>query len=125
MLPGILILLLGSLLFVALPGWTLVNALFPKRASLKPLERGYLAVAGGLIVVITVGIILGFLPHGEGDGFLKTLATGAPNAELALLAVSALLFWVGLHRGAYPRIAARFPRLLAMKPKGEQARDGP
>lgn len=121
MLPGILLLLIGSLLFVALPGWVLVNALLPRPASLKPLERAYLSIAGGLVVVITVGVILGFLPH-DGSGHLQTIATGAPTAELALLAVTALLFWVGLHRGAYPRIAARFPRLLAM-PAGAAARE--
>lgn len=125
MLPGILLLLIGSLLLVALPGWALVNALLPRPASLRPLERAYLAIAGGLILVITVGIILGFLPA-DGTGHLQTLATGAPTAELAMLAVTAVLFWVGLLRGAYPRVAARFPQLLAMGPgKAERARDGP
>lgn len=105
------------LLLVALPGWLLVNAAFPPtRSRLSWLERGYLIVAGGAMTTALVGVILGLLPHGQ-TGWLQTITTGIPNVELAMLAVCALAFYVGLLRGAYPRIAARFPRLVA--PEGK------
>ena len=112
-------LLLVTLLMVALPGWLLVNAAFPPRRSpLGWMERGYLSLAGGSLLLILVGVTLGLLPHGQ-TGYFETFATGLPSVELALLAASALLFYVGLVRGAYPRVAARFPRLLS--PDGKKA----
>lgn len=105
-------LLLAVGLVVVLPGWLLVNALFPRgRSSLAGVERGYVVVAAGILLVILVGVLLGFLPH-SGDGFFQTLGSGFPHVELAMLGVSLLLGYVGLHRGAYPRLAARYPRLL-------------
>lgn len=109
---------LVTLLLMALPGWLLVNAAFPpRRVPLPWIERAYLALAGGALQLILAGVVLGLLPHGQ-TGFFQTLATGAPNVELAMLGVSALMFYVGLLRGAYPRVAARFPRLAA--PEGKE-----
>ena len=117
---GLLRLVLVLALLVLLPGAILVNALFPPpRSTLTRLERGYLAVAGGILLLMLVGVVLGLLPGGE-RGHFRTLATGAPTVELALLAVSVLLFWVGLQRGAYPRVAARFPRLAQPDARGER-----
>lgn len=113
MLLELLRLALALALLVVLPGILLVNALFPApRSSLTRLERGYLAVASGILLLMLVGIVLGFLPHGE-RGWFRTLATGFPLVELASLGVSAVLFWVGLVRGAYPRLSARYPSLGA------------
>lgn len=112
MLLELLRLALVLLLAVALPGLLLVNALFPtSRARLTATERGYLAVAAGILLAMLVGVTLGSIPHGDGRGYFQTMATGFPHVEIALLAVSALLFYVGLVRGAYPRVAARYPRL--------------
>jgi hypothetical protein len=112
-------LLFVTLLMVALPGWLLVNAAFPpRRSQLSWVERGYLSLAGGALLLILVGVVLGLLPHGR-RGYFETFATGMPNVELALLGASALLFYVGLLRGAYPWVAARFPRLLS--PDGKKA----
>ncbi len=96
---------------VVLPGVLLVNAAFPP-GRLSRLERGYLSVAGGVLLLILVGVVLGLFPHGD-RGFFQTAATGLPNVEIATLAVSLVLFHLGLQRGAYPNIARRFPRLTA------------
>lgn len=118
MFVELLRLLLAVGLLVVLPGWLLVNALFPRgRSSLSGLERGYVAAGGGILLLIFVGVVLGFLPH-SGDGFFQTLGSGFPHVELAMLGVSLLLGYVGLHRGAYPRVAARYPRLLAAQTHG-------
>jgi uncharacterized membrane protein len=113
MLVDLLRLLLVAGLLVVLPGWLLVNALFPRgRSSVQGLERGYLVVGGGILVLILVGVLLGFIPH-TGTGYFQTMAVGFPHVELAMLAVSLLLAYMGLQRGAYPRVAARYPRLLS------------
>lgn len=113
-------LFLAALLLVALPGFLLVNATFPRsRSQVGTIERVYLALAGGVLLLMLVGILLGSLPHGD-TGWFSTIATGTPNLELATLAMSVLLFYVGLARGAYPRVAARFPRLV--RPEGRAGR---
>lgn len=111
LLETLRIALVGALL-VVLPGFLLVQALLPPgRVGLGRLERAFLILAGGVTLVTLVGLFLGFLPHEE-RGRLSTFATGAPNAEILLLGVCAVLFYVGLARGAYPRLAARFPQLV-------------
>lgn len=103
--------LVAIVLVIALPGWLLARALFPRVDSLRPSERFFLATAGGILVTMTVGILLGFLPHGEGRGFLQSIPTrGMPYVEVAMIAVCAGLFAVGLRRGAYPGFAKRYPR---------------
>ena len=111
MLLELLRLALALALLVVLPGVALVNALFPApRSTLTRLERGYLAVAGGILVLMLVGVVLGFLPSGDGRGWFRTLSTGFPNVEVATLLVTGILVWVGVQRGAYPRLAGRFAR---------------
>jgi uncharacterized membrane protein len=128
MLVELVRLLLVAGLLVVLPGWLLVNALFPRhRSHLRGLERGYMVVGGGVLVLILVGVLLGLIPHAR-TGFFQTMAVGFPHVELAMLAVSLLLGYVGLQRGAYPRVAARYPRLLGVeapapvRPLGPQMR---
>ena len=114
MLLEALRLALALLLLIVLPGWLLVRALFPRPGILSRVQEAYLALGGGVLVLMTVGIVLGFLPRAGGRGQLQSLATGGmPNVELATLAVSLVLFWIGAARGAYPRVSARFPRLAA------------
>ena len=117
-----LVLALGF--FVALPGWLLLKALFPRPGSLGGIERFFLVVAGGMLVTMSVGILLGFLPHGDHRGALQSIATrGMPNVELAMIGVCVVLFAVGVRRGAFPTFAARFPRLSRMWAKPSQAAD--
>lgn len=113
---------LAFLLLIALPGYLLVRALFPARGSLPPAQQVYLGLAGGVLLLATVGIVLGFLPHAAGRGAFQSIATeGMPNVELASFGVCLVLFWIGAARGAYPRVAARYPRLVApwVKPAAE------
>lgn len=117
MLVEALRLLLVAALLVALPGWLLVNAAFPRR-TFRGVERLYLVAAGGTLALMFVATLLGFLPHAGDRGWFTTYATGFPTVELATGAACVLLFWIGLARGAYPRVAARYPRLLAPEAKG-------
>lgn len=120
MLAELLRLVLVVGLLVVLPGWLLVNAVFPPfRGQVRGLERAYLVLGSGILLLVLVGVLLGFLPHTGRVGFFQTMAVGFPHVELAMLATSLVLGYVGLHRGAYPRLAARYPRLLDLE--GEAA----
>lgn len=104
---------LATGILIVIPGWLLVNALFPDRAKLAGAERIYVTLAGGILLLMLVGSILGFLPHGD-KGALQSFPTGGlPNVEVAMIAASLGLLWAGVHRGAYPGFSARYPRLAA------------
>lgn len=93
-------------LAVALPGWLLCRALFPQRGALRPAEIVYVSLAGGVLILMLIGSVLGFLPHGS-KGHFQSLAThGMPSVELGLLAAMAALAGIALWRGAFPRVAA-------------------
>ena len=100
----------ATALLVILPGWLLLRALFPDPKSLSAVESVYLTIGGGILLIMSVGIILGFLPHASRGAFQSFATKGMPNVELAMIAVSLGLFWTGARRGAYPRLRARFPR---------------
>jgi len=55
---------LGSVLVLYLPGFTLVELLFPERKSLNSLERFALSIGLSLVVVMLIGLMLNFLPWG-------------------------------------------------------------
>lgn len=113
MLLEALRLTLALALLVVLPGFLLANALFPSRTVVRGAARVYLVLGGGLLVLMLVGGVLGLLPHGDQGWFQSLTMGGMPTVELAMLGTCGLLFWVGLHRGAYPRLAARYPSLAS------------
>lgn len=103
--------LLAVALLVVVPGVLLVNALLPPpTARLRRSERAALGVTAGMLLLMLVGVVLGFLPHGERGSF-STFATGFPHVEIVTVSLAAILFWVGAQRGAYPSVTARWPRL--------------
>lgn len=126
MLLALLRLGVALALLVVVPGALLLNALLPPhRSRLTRVERAYLSLAGGALLLMLVGVVLGMLPHGS-TGWFGSLATGGfPHLELALLAVSIGLFYVGLRRGAYPGLVARWPALRGLAPSGSAPRAAP
>lgn len=104
---------LALTLLVALPGWLVVQALWPERGGLRASERLYLSIAGGVLMTMLVASVLGFLPHGDRGALQSVFLGGMPNLEIAMLAVCVCLFWLGVHRGAYPVLAARYPRFAS------------
>lgn len=104
---------LALALLVALPGWLLAVALFPRREDLGFAQRVYLAIGGGILVTMLVASGLGFLPHGDRGALQSIFTGGMPNLELAMLAACIGLFWIGAQRGGYPAFASRHPKLVA------------
>jgi len=54
----------GSLFVLYLPGFTLIEALYPKREDLEPLERLALSIGLSLALVPLVGLVLNYTPWG-------------------------------------------------------------
>jgi len=55
---------LGSLFILFLPGYTLIEALFPKRSDLDSIERLALSIGLSLAVTPLIGLILNYTPWG-------------------------------------------------------------
>lgn len=55
---------LGTLYVLYLPGYVLVEALYPEEGDLKPLERLALSIGLSLAIVPLIGLILNYTPWG-------------------------------------------------------------
>lgn len=56
--------ILGSLFILYLPGYSLIEALYPRGDELEPLERLALSIGLSLAVVPLVGLVLNYTPWG-------------------------------------------------------------
>jgi len=56
--------ILGTLYVLYLPGYALVEALYPERGDIKPLERLALSIGLSLAVVPLIGLVLNYTPWG-------------------------------------------------------------
>ncbi len=96
----ILNLIFGLLFIFFLPGFTMVNALFPRKGELDKefdmLYRVTLGMGMSIVTTILVGFLLGTLPF-EGDkGHFV-----APNIWAMLISLTAIFFAIGWYKGAY------------------------
>ena len=55
---------LGSIFVLFIPGYSLIEALYPKESDLQPLERLALSIGLSLAIVPLVGLILNYTPFG-------------------------------------------------------------
>ncbi len=64
--PGILPIryLLGAMYVLFLPGYSLIEALYPEEGQLSPLERLALSIGLSLAVVPLIGLVLNYTPWG-------------------------------------------------------------
>ena len=115
----------GLLLVLFLPGYTLIQAMFPRRGELDEefdtLYRVTLGMAMSICVVILIGFVLGHPSLGnapdwegisDGDkGYFQTFFV-----TITLLLTSILFFIAGWYRGAYPWMANVHPSLARAPP---------
>jgi len=115
----------GLLLVLFLPGYTLIQAMFPRRGELDEefdtLYRVTLGMAMSICVVILIGFVLGNPSLGnapdwegwsDGDkGYFQTFYVTASLATATLL-----FFAIGWFRGAYPWMANVHPSLARAPP---------
>ena len=115
----------GLLLVLFLPGYTFIQAMFPRRGELDEefdtLYRVTLGMAMSICVVILIGFVLGNPSLGnapdwegwsDGDkGYFQTFFV-----TTSLTAATLLFFGIGWFRGAYPWMANVHPSLARAPP---------
>ncbi len=117
----ILRLIYATLLIFFIPGYTLVQAMFPRKGELDlEFDRLYrLALAMGLSIAIVIfdGFFLDWmtrtfsLQSSPGVGLVQE-----PYLSLSLWTISAVLFVIGWYRGAYPLLGIIHPKLYREAP---------
>jgi uncharacterized membrane protein len=78
--------MLGSITVLFLPGYSLIEALYPDRESLKPLERLALSIGLSLALTPLIGLILNYTPWGIR---LNPTTTAITTLTTTLLTISA------------------------------------
>jgi len=115
----------GLLLVLFLPGYTLIQAMFPRKGELDEefdvLYRVTLGMAMSICVVILIGFVLGNPSLGnapdwegisDGDkGYFQTFFV-----TISLLSATFIFFIAGWYRGAYPWMANVHPSLARAPP---------
>jgi len=92
--------LLGMAVIFFLPGYTLVNMLFPRKAELDPEYDVVYRIALGMGLSMVIAIFVGF-----GLNAISTETQGYVSSGplwASLLSIIAIFFVVGWVRGAYP-----------------------
>ena len=100
------------LLSFFVPGWLLVNALYPRRGELDREYDALYRITLGIVLSIAITVLWGFALNSLG----VNAATGfgyvqAPEIAAGLIGVSLLFLLVGWYRGAYPWMARLHPSL--------------
>jgi len=113
-MSGLLQALAGILIVFFLPGYMMVNMLFPRRNELDPEYDVVYRSALGMGLSVVIAIIIGFSLNAissEDQGYVS-----AGPLWTVFLAVTALFFAVGWYRGAYPSLGLLHPALLRRAP---------
>lgn len=99
----------GVAVVFLLPGFTLVNLLFPRRGELDPEYDIIYRIALGMGVSVVVSIFVGFLLNAISTEEHAYVTSGP--LWTVLLILTGLFGLVGWIRGAYPRAGLIHPRL--------------
>jgi uncharacterized membrane protein len=80
--------ILGSFFVLFIPGYTLIEALYPEERSLSPLERVALSIGLSIALVPLIGLLLNYTPFG----------IRLYPVLLSLSALSSFLSFIGAYR---------------------------
>ncbi len=94
----ILRIIFAILMLFFLPGFTLINALFPRKGELDEEYDILYRIGLGIGMSIAISIIIGYILGGLFAAFY------AENIAISLIVVTLIFFFVGLIRGAYPTL---------------------
>lgn len=112
----ILRLLIAILFIFFLPGFTMVNALFPRRGELDKefdmLYRITLGMGMSIVITILVGFFLGSIPVEAGQkGYFQSQYIWG-----FLISLTVAFFWLGWYRGSYQWMGVLHPKLDRPQP---------
>ncbi len=104
-------LLLSALFMFFLPGYTLINAIYPGKDELDDeLDTLYRTVYGiGMSVAVVV--VIGFILGNVGSLFVSRYLW------ISLVSLTVVFFFIGWYRGAYQSLGIISPRLTRAKPE--------
>ena len=103
-------------LVLFLPGYTLINVLFPRKGELDREYDALYRITLGIVMSIVVLVLLGFFLNAVSPPTGMGYFTG-PNLWLSLSALTAAFFAAGWWRGAYPSLGRLHPALKRPAPR--------
>jgi hypothetical protein len=106
----------GIVILFILPGYTLINMLFPRKGELDPEYDQVYRVTLGMALSIAITIMVGFVLDALGDETHAYVTSGP--LWLALLLIVGLFTLGGWLRGAYPMAGLINPRLYRPPARG-------
>ena len=93
---------LGLVMVLFVPGYTLIAALFPKKADLEGIERTALAFGLSIAVVPLIGLALNYTPWGI------RLTPVVVSLAIFTIAMAAAAYWRRMHLPAEERFSIQF-----------------
>ena len=111
----------GLLLVFLLPGYALVNLIFPRRGELDPEYDPVYRLTLGMGLSVAVTIFVGFFLNAISDEETQYVRSGP--LWISLSGLTLLFVLVGWYRGAYPRAGYIYPSLY--RPTAENRRGVP
>lgn len=115
-------LILALVLLFFLPGWTLINALFPRKGELDREYDALYRITLGIVMSIVVVILYGFglnslgIQPGPPPPAPQFGYFNAGNLWVGLTVITLAFFLSGWWRGAYPFLGRIHPKLARMPP---------
>ena len=110
-----------ALIFVFfLPGFTLINSLYPRKGELDQEYDTLYRIVLGIVMSVAITIFVGFglnslgINPDTGKGYFL-----APNIWAVLIVLTIIFFLIGWYRGAYPFLGRIRPSLYRLPPKDE------
>jgi len=112
-----------ALIFIFfLPGYMLINALYPRKGELDPEYDSLYRVTLGIVMSVAIAIFVGFGLNSLGVNPETGLGYFlAPNIWLTLIILTIIFFLIGWFRGAYPRLGKIHPSLYRLSPRDEKS----
>jgi hypothetical protein len=112
-----------ALVFVFfLPGFLIVNALFPRKGELDPEYDMLYRITLGIVMSVALTIFVGFGLNSLGlDPTTNMGYFQAPYIWATLIILSILFFVIGWYRGAYPFMGRIRPSLYRLPPRDEKS----
>jgi hypothetical protein len=110
--------ILAILFWFFVPGFLLVNLIFPRKGELDSEYDELYRVALGIVLSVVLVVLMGFALNSLGRQPDSTMGYfTAPYIWFSLIAMSLAFFALGWFRGAYPILGRLHPRLSRLPPQ--------